>query len=99
MSQVHIRDTSVRDARRDQIRQLRREAAKDAEIRRQAALVRDQDDLDQLLDGADPAMRTALIAYLKPYLSFTPVDVAEPIEDCPTCGLRRGSAIAHACTQ
>lgn len=101
MSQVHFIDRSIRDAQRDKTRELRREAAKNSKIQEQATLLHDQADLDQLLDGADPTMRTAMIEYLKPYLSFVPVDVPEPeapIADCPNCGLRRGSAILHPCT-
>ena len=98
MSQVHFIDARQREAKKAAIRELRREAAQEGEIQRQAALLRDQEDLDELLDGATPAMRTAMIERLRPYLRFTPVDVAEPIVDCPRCGLRRGSAIEHACT-
>lgn len=56
----------------------------------------DQAALDKLLDGTAPAMRTALIERLTPYLMFAPETA---VADCPNCGLRRGSAIDHACSE
>jgi hypothetical protein len=97
MSQVHFKDDTEKLAIRDAYREARRNAAKENEIRRQAALMRDQADLDQFLDGADPAMRTAMIEFLRPFLSFEPIDTLEPSADCPRCGLRRGSVIEHEC--
>lgn len=65
-------------------------------IRRFAASLRDQQDLERLLDGADDFMREAMIERLMPYLTF-PVFNVDPTPDCH-CGFKRGSLIPHACT-
>ena len=59
--------------------------------------VRRQADLDKLLEGAAPAMRDAMIERIRPMLSFEPE--ATVTEDCPNCGLRRGSVMDHACSE
>jgi hypothetical protein len=74
----------------------REEAAIEDSIRRQAALLRDQAELDELLDGASDQMRQAMIERLAPYLHFVPEDET-PVADCPTCGMKRGSLIPHDC--
>lgn len=55
----------------------------------------DQADLDVLLADAPPATRAAMLDRLRPHLSFVPAE--EVTADCPQCGLRRGSVIAHEC--
>jgi len=64
-------------------------------IRVMARQLFNQTMLDKLLAGARPDLREAMIARLRPYLPFTP-DI-EITVDCPQCGMRRGSILAHAC--
>ena len=59
-----------------------------------ATQVANQEMLDKLLDGTSPLMRKALLERLLPYLPFAP---EVPTPDCPHCGFRRGSVIAHEC--
>ena len=61
-----------------------------------AMQVTDQATLDNLLAGAQPFVREAMLERLLPYLPFVPREYETP--DCPHCGLERGSAIAHSCS-
>lgn len=79
------------------VARARTEHEKTAQIRRLAAGIRDQDQLDKILADADPALRNDVLATLTPYLKFTPIPDSDPIGDCPRCGLRRGAIIAHEC--
>lgn len=60
-----------------------------------ASLIKGQKELDVLLADAPPATRAAMLDRLRPHLSFVPAQDVTP--DCPQCGLRRGSVIAHDC--
>lgn len=60
-----------------------------------AAKIGNQAMLDQLLAGVAPEREKRLLELLTPHLSFTP---GFGIDDCPICGLRRGSMIAHECS-
>ena len=60
-----------------------------------ATAILDQQMLDKLLEGSHGEMRSAMIERLRPFLSFAP-DLPV-IEDCPVCGMRRGSVISHEC--
>ncbi len=66
------------------------------EIAAMARRIRDQQDLEKLLDGADDQMRASLIERLLPYLDFE-IFAVDPTPDCPHCGMKRGSLIPHAC--
>jgi hypothetical protein len=59
-----------------------------------AMQLRNQDMLDTLLAGTTQFERDAMMERLRPYLRF---ELVEATPDCPHCGLRRGSAIAHSC--
>ncbi len=65
------------------------------QIKVMAMQIRDQAMLDKLLDGTAPVMREAMLKRLLPYLPFFPKE--EVTADCPECGMRRGSVIAHEC--
>jgi hypothetical protein len=60
-----------------------------------ASITTDQAALDKLLEGSTPEMRKAMIDRLTPHLPFVPRE--EVTQDCPHCGLRRGSVINHEC--
>jgi hypothetical protein len=60
-----------------------------------ASITTDQAQLDKLLEGSTPEMRKAMMDRLTPHLPFVPRE--EVTQDCPHCGLRRGSIIAHEC--
>lgn len=65
------------------------------EIEACAHQVKSQAELDILLEGTDPATRSAMLEMLAPHLEFVPREFIAG--DCPVCGMRRGSAIAHEC--
>lgn len=67
----------------------------DRQVDYMASLIKDQAELDVLLAEAPPATRIAMLDRLRPHLSFVPQEEVTP--DCPGCGLRRGSVIAHEC--
>ncbi len=67
----------------------------DKQIDFMASLIKDQAELDKLLADAPPVTREKMLERLRPHLSFVPD--AEVTRDCPHCGLRRGSVIAHEC--
>ena len=53
--------------------------------------------LDLVLENAPTdAHRALILQYVRRHLSFEP-EQDFPITDCPRCGLRRGSMIAHEC--
>ncbi len=65
-------------------------------VRMMAMAIPDEQALEDLLRGASPDMRSAMLREIEPYLSFKR-EVVEVIPDCPVCGLRRGSAVSHEC--
>ena len=60
-----------------------------------ASAILNQAMLDKLLEGANPELYAAMMEQLLPHLSFVPAD--QVTADCPSCGLKRGSVIAHEC--
>ena len=72
---------------------LKRQAAREVDIL--ATHIENQAMLDELLKDADPDMRAACLERMAPYLPFVPEDLV--IQDCPQCGLRRGSMFPHDC--
>jgi hypothetical protein len=67
----------------------------DRMVKVMATQILDQAMLDKLLAGSTGEMREAMLERLIPYLGFTPNPLVS--SDCPACGMRRGSVIAHAC--
>ncbi len=65
-------------------------------VRMMAMAIPDEQALEDLLRGASPDMRAAMLREIEPYLSFQRT-VVEVTPDCPVCGLRRGSAVSHEC--
>jgi hypothetical protein len=62
-----------------------------------AAKIGNQEMLDKVLEEApNDAARAVIMRYIKDHLAFEP-DMGYPIEDCPRCGFRRGTMIAHQC--
>ncbi len=59
-----------------------------------ARCIQNQDDLDVLLADAKPDMRAAMLERLRPYLSF---ELETVTADCPRCGMKRGTILAHEC--
>ena len=51
------------------------ETPEESEAKLMAGLIHNDEELEQLLQGADPAMRAAMLEMIRPYLSFTPADV------------------------
>lgn len=72
-----------------------RERRDEKQIQFMAGCIRDQAELDVLLTESKPDLRAAMLERLRPYLRFEPETVTA---DCPRCGLRRGTVIAHECT-
>lgn len=65
------------------------------QVTQMARMIENQEQLDALLAGAGVDLRAAMLERLLPHLRFVPA--ADPIADCPHCGMRRGSVIPHAC--
>jgi hypothetical protein len=65
--------------------------------KRMAAMIADQETLDQVLaEAGSDAKRTVIMAYVGPHLKFERTE-EKPITDCPRCGFHRGTLLPHQC--
>ena len=71
------------------------ERRQERQIKLMAMHIPDQAALELLLMGSSPDMRAAMLEKVRPYLPFTPEE--EVNLDCPACGMKRGSILAHEC--
>lgn len=72
------------------------EAFNERQIRLMAEQLRDQADVEKLLEGASDEMRAAMLERIAPFIDFEIFDTT-PTPDCPNCGMKRGTIIPHHC--